>query len=235
MGVRCMQTRRRPHRVGLFFGAYVTIDSPNSGSTLSSQGIGYLKADNIAVFLLASGGYTQSSSTVIGQPGYDNGMKGAQATVAAANALNITGDHKITLFADIEAQTAVSSDFIRGWADGAVAGGFRAGFYGSESNPFANAFCAAATNANVSASAVFSSGPQANTGGLPSPGRTTEAASPPFKPDLTKCSAGTTSVWQYGIPSDDNSHGNVTPPAIVPVNADTDEAAPASTSVFYVP
>jgi hypothetical protein len=156
----------------------------------------------------------------------------AFATKAADHAVALGIPTSVAIFANIEVCNPgcnVDAAWIWGWFDQIDSRGYKVGFYSAPTtNPFKDAFCAAATDhARLrNESFIFAS--------TPSVGRTRKTAAPPYKPNDPVCPgfAVTSAVaWQYGLAGAADNDTGLNDPA--PVEFDTDLFKPAIADVLY--
>ncbi|MEH7237831.1 glycoside hydrolase domain-containing protein [Bacillus sp. JJ1562] len=123
--------------------------------------------------------------------GYDNGVAHAKEAIKLAGELGIP--EGVTIFADIEPEYPVDSEFIKGWFDTVVASNYKSGIYGVFDPE--QALFKAYQEAGKSNGAILEQNYIWTA--APSVGITAEAKAPEFKPSAPDGSLAW--GWQYGL------------------------------------
>lgn len=164
-----------------YWGRYLTT-IPNVSDGLSQQEISFIHQKGVRILTI----YNDFKAAT----GYRNGRVVANNAIFHARSLGVpTGKF---LFANVEKFFDVDEGWIRGWVDALYPSGYRPGIYADPSTKaFNDAYCAAVkNNAKVSEQTVIWSQE-------PTPGATTKADAPAFRPAKPPCDANVW-AWQYG-------------------------------------
>ena len=178
-----------------FFGRYL-----GGKYGMTDQEVKIAHRNNIKILVIDQNFGNQDTSDLIGKA---NGH--AAADTSSKNAQDLHIPKGVAIFANIERDTNVDSDWLIGWFEGLNAKGYKAGYYANTRyGDFPKAYCNAVNNNPDigrkigSESYIWSS--------YPSLGRTDRTDRPSFDPGTLDCAAHVW-AWQYGIPSEDDDGG----------------------------
>ncbi|MFD2680335.1 glycoside hydrolase domain-containing protein [Bacillus seohaeanensis] len=164
-----------------YWGRYLsTVQNASDG--LTNEEVGFLHEKNVKILLI----YNNFSAAV----GNRNGRVAALNATHHARRLGVPDGTFI--FANIEKFFDVDEAWIRGWVNALYTSGYRPGIYADPSKAnFNKAYCTAVSNeAKIGEQVVIWSQE-------PTPGATTKAKAPTYKPISPPCIAHVW-AWQYG-------------------------------------
>lgn len=158
-------------------------DKEGVSTGLTAEEVEQLHSNNIKILVIWNH-FTKAT-------GYANGQREAQEAIVKAQELGIP--QSTALFADIEPNYPVDSEFIKGWVETISSSGYKPGIYGifQADKDLYKAFEEAARNSNklLEQTYIWTASP--------STGITSAANAPAYKPDAPKSSL--IGGWQYGI------------------------------------
>jgi len=181
-----------------FWGRY--IGSTSFACNVTAADASFAHSNGVAILpVYAEDGSAAFTSQAAGQ-------QAATWAVDAAHNLGIPGGTVIML--DAEPSYGVVAGSLQGWADSIAVSGYKPGFYEYSGNPFASAFCTAASDPNVANALLWTTQPN-----VQPHGHRALSAAPAFGPSPT-CGYGA-SALQYFTQDPNN---------VIPPNVDDDEA-----------